>query len=178
MITSYMLGCTKSNMKTQYFITVTHFVLFHNVIQVMFLNNFTFLKKMLKKVTDQLCKEVAKCWMTLYVMDKDWTTTYIFFFHDRNIAILDSHNSTVTSLAVSPDGKTLLTAGRDNIIIVWDLANYQQIKTIPIFEVSLWIMVIHIVPCQLSLHNSTITGLAVSWIVQIARLYWQAAAGT
>ena len=61
----------------------------------------------------------------------------LFVFLDRNIAILDSHNSTVTSLAVSPDGKTLLTAGRDNIIIVWDLANYQRIKTIPIFEVGL-----------------------------------------
>ncbi|XP_072044445.1 transducin beta-like protein 3 [Amphiura filiformis] len=57
-------------------------------------------------------------------------------------AVLDSHNSSVTSLSFSKDGHTLLTGGRDNIVIIWDLGDYQQVKTVPIYEAVEFVMMI------------------------------------
>ncbi|KAI5416986.1 hypothetical protein KIW84_041839 [Lathyrus oleraceus] len=46
------------------------------------------------------------------------------------IAILDNHRSAVTSIAVSEDGWTLLSAGRDKIVTLWDLHDYSSKKTV------------------------------------------------
>ncbi|OLL24523.1 putative U3 small nucleolar RNA-associated protein 13 [Neolecta irregularis DAH-3] len=50
------------------------------------------------------------------------------------LAILDSHVSVITSLDFSSDGWTLLSAGRDKVISLWDLKSYKLKQTIPIFE--------------------------------------------
>ncbi|KAM3370025.1 hypothetical protein ACQJBY_017725 [Aegilops geniculata] len=50
------------------------------------------------------------------------------------IAVLNAHFSTVTSLALSEDGLTLLSAGRDKVVNVWDLRKYASKKTIPAYE--------------------------------------------
>ncbi|EMS63577.1 Transducin beta-like protein 3 [Triticum urartu] len=50
------------------------------------------------------------------------------------IAVLNAHFSTVTSLALSEDGLTLLSAGRDKVVNVWDLRKYASKKTVPAYE--------------------------------------------
>ncbi|KAK7330492.1 hypothetical protein VNO77_24687 [Canavalia gladiata] len=46
------------------------------------------------------------------------------------VATLDNHRSAVTSLAVSEDGWTLLSAGRDKVVTLWDLHDYSNKKTV------------------------------------------------
>ncbi|WJX88672.1 hypothetical protein P8452_70735 [Trifolium repens] len=46
------------------------------------------------------------------------------------IATLDNHRSAVTSIAVSDDGWTLLSAGRDKVVTLWDLHDYSNKKTV------------------------------------------------
>ncbi|XP_054807359.1 protein TORMOZ EMBRYO DEFECTIVE [Prosopis cineraria] len=46
------------------------------------------------------------------------------------IATLDNHSSAVTSLAISEDGWTLLSAGRDKVVTLWDLHDYSSKKTV------------------------------------------------
>jgi WD40 repeat protein len=46
-----------------------------------------------------------------------WTTTVAFLRQS-----LDAHSAAVTALAVTPDGSTLFTGGRDGHIRIWDLA--------------------------------------------------------
>ncbi len=48
--------------------------------------------------------------------------------------LLQDHFSAVTSLSLSPDGWTLLTAGRDKVAILWDLRSHKKLATVPIFE--------------------------------------------
>lgn len=48
--------------------------------------------------------------------------------------ILEGHFSPVTSLVLSRDMSTLVTCGRDRVIILWDMATRKQIKTVPVFE--------------------------------------------
>ncbi|KAH7855131.1 hypothetical protein Vadar_021569 [Vaccinium darrowii] len=50
------------------------------------------------------------------------------------IATLDKHFSTVTSMAVSEDGWTLLSAGRDKVVNLWDLHDYGCKVTVPTYE--------------------------------------------
>jgi transcription initiation factor TFIID subunit 5 len=45
------------------------------------------------------------------------------------VRIFPGHNGPVTSLAISPLGKTMASAGTDNIIRLWDLASGNLIKT-------------------------------------------------
>ncbi|CAL1388110.1 unnamed protein product [Linum trigynum] len=59
------------------------------------------------------------------------------------VATLAKHFSTVTSMAVSEDGWTLLTAGRDKVVNVWDLHDYAFKTTIPAYEVLEAICIIH-----------------------------------
>lgn len=40
----------------------------------------------------------------------------------------------MTSLSLTPDGWTLLTAGRDKVAILWDLRSHKKIVTVPLFE--------------------------------------------
>lgn len=44
------------------------------------------------------------------------------------------HFSAVTSLALSPDGWLLLSAGRDKVVVVWDLRQGTKLATVPVFE--------------------------------------------
>ncbi|MCI4385087.1 hypothetical protein PGIGA_G00046290 [Pangasianodon gigas] len=50
------------------------------------------------------------------------------------ICILESHFSTVTSLAFSLDGHTLISSGRDKICTVWDLKERKVKRTVPVYE--------------------------------------------
>ncbi|KAJ6433817.1 hypothetical protein OIU84_017508 [Salix udensis] len=51
------------------------------------------------------------------------------------IATLERHFSALTSMAVSEDGWTLLTAGRDKVVNLWDLHDYVCKMTVPTYEV-------------------------------------------
>ncbi|OMO51098.1 hypothetical protein COLO4_37813 [Corchorus olitorius] len=51
------------------------------------------------------------------------------------VATLEKHFSAVSSMAISEDGWTLLTAGRDKVVILWDLHDYRCKSTVPIYEV-------------------------------------------
>ncbi|XP_074135663.1 transducin beta-like protein 3 [Sminthopsis crassicaudata] len=50
------------------------------------------------------------------------------------LTVLSSHYSTVTSLAFSADGHTMVSSGRDKICTVWDLKTRTSVKTVPVFE--------------------------------------------
>ena len=50
------------------------------------------------------------------------------------ILSLQDHFSAVTSLSLSVDGCTLLTAGRDKVAILWDMRTHKKIITVPVFE--------------------------------------------
>jgi len=47
---------------------------------------------------------------------------------------MQGHNSAVTSLDFSEDGKYLVSAGRDNSVIVWTVRNYSKCFEFPVFE--------------------------------------------
>ncbi|KAJ4912191.1 Transducin family protein / WD-40 repeat family protein [Raphanus sativus] len=51
------------------------------------------------------------------------------------LAILDKHFSAVSSIALSEDGLTLLSAGRDKVVNVWDLQDYSCKTTVATYEV-------------------------------------------
>jgi U3 small nucleolar RNA-associated protein 13 len=48
--------------------------------------------------------------------------------------ILDGHVSVVRGLDVTPDGRTLVSGGRDKVVNVWDLERGVLRKTLPVFE--------------------------------------------
>lgn len=48
--------------------------------------------------------------------------------------LLQGHFSAVTSLAFTPNGWGLLSAGRDKTVMLWDLRSYKQVATIPVYE--------------------------------------------
>lgn len=47
---------------------------------------------------------------------------------------MQDHYSAVTSLSLVPEGNLLLTAGRDKVANLWDLATHKKLATIPVFE--------------------------------------------
>ena len=49
-------------------------------------------------------------------------------------AVLSSHVSSVRSLDLSPDGYFLLSAGRDQVLSLWNLRKNALEKTVPVFE--------------------------------------------
>ncbi|KAJ8384033.1 hypothetical protein AAFF_G00212770 [Aldrovandia affinis] len=50
------------------------------------------------------------------------------------VCVLQSHYSTVTGLAFSPDGSTLVSSGRDKICTVWNLKSRTVMRTVPVYE--------------------------------------------
>ncbi|KAM6957199.1 transducin beta-like protein 3 [Aplochiton taeniatus] len=50
------------------------------------------------------------------------------------VCVLQSHYSTVTSLALTPDGGTMVSSGRDKICTVWDLKSRTAKRTVPVYE--------------------------------------------
>ncbi|KAL8457556.1 hypothetical protein ACS0TY_035426 [Phlomoides rotata] len=49
-------------------------------------------------------------------------------------AILEKHQSTITSIAIIEDGWTLLTAGRDKVVNLWNLHDYSCRTIVPTYE--------------------------------------------
>ena len=47
---------------------------------------------------------------------------------------MQAHNSAATSLALAPDGWSLLSGGRDGIVVLWDLRSHQQLAVVPVYE--------------------------------------------
>jgi WD40 repeat protein len=47
----------------------------------------------------------------------------------REVRTLSGHNNFVTALACSPDGKTLISADRDNMMKVWDTATGRELRS-------------------------------------------------
>ncbi|XP_076928886.1 protein TORMOZ EMBRYO DEFECTIVE-like [Bidens hawaiensis] len=50
------------------------------------------------------------------------------------VATLERHQSDVTSVAVSEDGWTLLSGGRDQVVNLWNLRDYSLIRSVPTSE--------------------------------------------
>ncbi|KAL2610086.1 hypothetical protein R1flu_028659 [Riccia fluitans] len=71
------------------------------------------------------------------------------------INVLDKHFSVVTSLAVSGDGWSLLSAGRDKVVNVWNLKGFSHKTTIPVYET---LEAVCIIPDGCKLPGSKING--------------------
>ncbi|XP_065062722.1 transducin beta-like protein 3 isoform X3 [Rhopilema esculentum] len=50
------------------------------------------------------------------------------------ISTLKGHYSNVTSLSFFEDNEKMISAGRDKVVILWDLATRKSLKTIPVYE--------------------------------------------
>ncbi|XP_041474623.1 transducin beta-like protein 3 isoform X1 [Lytechinus variegatus] len=50
------------------------------------------------------------------------------------LCVLETHYGAVTSLSFSHDGNTMLSSGRDSVVVIWDLVKNQPKKTLPVFE--------------------------------------------
>lgn len=50
------------------------------------------------------------------------------------LSTLEKHQSAITSMAISEDGWTLLSSGRDKVVNLWNLHDYGCMTTIPMFE--------------------------------------------
>ncbi|XVF56548.1 hypothetical protein PTKIN_Ptkin06aG0129800 [Pterospermum kingtungense] len=66
------------------------------------------------------------------------------------VAVLEKHFSAVSSVAVSEDGWTLLSAGRDKVVNVWDLHDYRCKSTVPTYEVLEAVCIIYSGSCFFS----------------------------
>ena len=53
----------------------------------------------------------------------------------RCLQTLSGHVSPVTSLSFSVDGRSIISAGRDKVLHVWDFDTGKMRKTLPVFEV-------------------------------------------
>ncbi|KAG5188335.1 hypothetical protein JKP88DRAFT_267609 [Tribonema minus] len=49
-------------------------------------------------------------------------------------AVLGDHMSVPRGLAFTPDGWTLVTAGRDQVLNIWNLRTFKLLSTVPVFE--------------------------------------------
>ena len=48
--------------------------------------------------------------------------------HSQELSIQTGHAATINDLAYSPDGKILASCGNDNVIILWDLISFKQMR--------------------------------------------------
>lgn len=55
-------------------------------------------------------------------------------FPRASAAVLKGHYSAVTSLSLSPDGWTLLSGGRDSVVVAWNMRDHSKLSTVPVFE--------------------------------------------
>ena len=65
------------------------------------------------------------------------TYTVCVSLSHRCVQVLSSHVSPVTSLVFSADGRTLISGGRDQVLVCWDYVRGIVKKTVPVFEVQL-----------------------------------------
>ncbi len=47
---------------------------------------------------------------------------------------MQGHFSAVTSLSLAPDRWSLISAGRDKVVHVWDLRKNTKVVTVPVYE--------------------------------------------
>jgi U3 small nucleolar RNA-associated protein 13 len=47
---------------------------------------------------------------------------------------MQAHFTAVTSISMAPDGWTLLSAGRDKVVVLWDLRSNTKLATLAVFE--------------------------------------------
>ncbi|TVU15947.1 hypothetical protein EJB05_39491 [Eragrostis curvula] len=72
--------------------------------------------------------------LLLFSGSEDGTVRVWNLDNKKCIAVLKEHFSTITSLSLSEDGQTLISAGRDKVVNVWDIRKYSSKKTIPTYE--------------------------------------------
>lgn len=48
--------------------------------------------------------------------------------------VLSGHFSRITAVSFSADGLSLVSSGRDKVLILWNLKNGSQIRTVPVYE--------------------------------------------
>jgi WD domain, G-beta repeat len=82
------------------------------------------------------------------------------------LSILTAHTQAVKTLAFSPDGKLLATAGDDGLIMLWDLASRKLVRTLSAHR---WTI------SALSFLNSSNTLVSASWDGNIK--FWQVDSG-
>ena len=70
----------------------------------------------------------------LLLLDIDYTSLVLDLSLDPQSPILGSHPGTITSLAFSADGNTLVSAGREGTIQVWDVATRRALESWPAGE--------------------------------------------
>ncbi|EFJ35160.1 hypothetical protein SELMODRAFT_80645 [Selaginella moellendorffii] len=71
----------------------------------------------------------------------------------KSAALLEKHFSTVTSLAVSANGWSLISGARDKVLNIWSLRDYSHEGTVPVFEA---VEAICVVPDGCNLPGSSI----------------------
>ena len=50
------------------------------------------------------------------------------------LAILGDHMSVPTGMVCTPDGATMVTSGRDQVLNIWDMKSFRLLKTLPVYE--------------------------------------------
>ncbi len=54
--------------------------------------------------------------------------------NETQVHHMQGHFSAVTSLSLAPDGWSLISAGRDKVVHVWDLRKNTKVVTVPVYE--------------------------------------------
>ena len=54
--------------------------------------------------------------------------------NETQVHHVQGHFSAVTSLSLAPDGWSLISAGRDKVVHVWDLRKNTKVVTVPVYE--------------------------------------------
>ncbi|RAL38806.1 unnamed protein product [Cuscuta campestris] len=72
--------------------------------------------------------------LILFTGSDDSTARVWDLTNKKCLATLEKHQSTITSFAVSLDGWTLISAGRDKVVNLWNLHDFRCLTTIPTSE--------------------------------------------
>ena len=65
---------------------------------------------------------------------QDWTVKIYDIKLNKQTLTLTGHNAALTSVAYAPNGKYIVSAAKDNQIIIWDAATGKKLLTIVAFE--------------------------------------------